>query len=79
MESGSECGEAKASSSTRKVELPTFDGNTERLTNSKSSILSDGDPLQFLKSGNRSKEGSVIKNHTSSLVVENKPKTMKQN
>ena len=63
-ESGSECSEAKASSWTRKVELPTFDGSTKQRTNLKgSSFECDDDPLQFLKSKNRSKEGSVIKNH----------------
>jgi len=63
-ESGSECSEAKASSWTRKVELPTFDGSTKQRTNLKgSSFECDDDPLQFLKSKNRSKDGSVIKNH----------------
>ncbi|KAL5184085.1 Telomere repeat-binding factor 2 [Glycine soja] len=63
--SGSEFSEAKASSWARKVELPSFDRSIEGGTNLKgSSFECDSDPLQFLKSENRSKEGSVIKNHT---------------
>ena len=63
--SGSEFSEAKASSWARKVELPSFDRSIEGGTDLKgSSFECDSDPLQFLKSENRSKEGSVIKNHT---------------
>ncbi|RZB91715.1 hypothetical protein D0Y65_023911 [Glycine soja] len=62
--SGSECSEAEASSWTRKLELPTFDGIIEGETDSKgNSFECDDDPLQFLKLENTSKEGSVIKNH----------------
>ena len=61
----SECSDAKASSWTRKVELPRFDRSIEGGTDLKgSSFDCDSDPLQFLKSENRSKEGSVIKYHT---------------
>ena len=65
-ENGSECSEAKACSWTRKVELATSDGSTKQETNLKgSNFESDDDPLQFLKSENKSKEeGSIIKNHT---------------
>ena len=47
------------------MELPSFDRSIEGGTDLKgSSFECDSDPLQFLKSENRSKEGSVIKNHT---------------
>ncbi|KAL5193949.1 hypothetical protein HKD37_20G056099 [Glycine soja] len=63
--SGLEFSKAKASSWARKVELPSFDRNIERGTDLKgSSFECDSDPLQYLNSENRSKEGSVIKNHT---------------
>ena len=63
--SDSEFSEAKASSWTRKVELPCFDRSIEGGTDLKGkSFECDSDPLQFLKSENRSKECSVIKNHT---------------
>ena len=63
--SGSEFSEAKASSWAKKVELPSFDRSIEGGTDLKGSNFEcDSDPLQFLKSENRSKEGSVIKNHT---------------
>jgi len=63
--SGLESSEAKASSWTRNLELPTFDGSIEGETDSKGNNFEcDDDPLQFLKSENRSKEVSVIKNHT---------------
>jgi len=63
--SGSEFNEAKASSWERKVELSSFDRSIEGETDLKGSNFECGsDPLQFLKSENRSKEGSVIKNHT---------------
>ncbi|RZC20724.1 Regulator of MON1-CCZ1 complex isoform D [Glycine soja] len=75
--SGSEFSEAKASSWARKVELPSFDRSIEGGPDLKgSSFECDSDPLQFLKLENRSKEGSVIKNH---ILVEKKPKMMKQN
>ena len=63
--SGSECNEVKASSLTRNLELPTFDGSIEGEIDSKgSNFKCDGDPMQFWKSENKSKEGSIIKNHT---------------
>ena len=47
------------------VELPSFDRSIEGGTNLKGSNFEcDSDPLQFLKSENKSKEGLVIKNHT---------------
>ena len=47
------------------MELPKSDRSIEGETRLKgSSFECDNDPLQFLKSENRSKEGSVIKNHT---------------
>ncbi|RZB48736.1 hypothetical protein D0Y65_051975 [Glycine soja] len=55
--SGSEFSEAKASSWARKVELPSFDRSIEGGTDLKgSSFECDNDPLQFLKSENKSKE-----------------------
>ncbi|KAL5187785.1 hypothetical protein HKD37_05G013398 [Glycine soja] len=61
----SEFSEAKASSWARKVELPSYNRSIEGGTDLKGSNFEcDSDPLQFLKSENRSKEGSVIKNHT---------------
>ena len=59
------------------MELPSFDRSIQGGTDLKgSSFECDSDPLQFLKLENRSKEGSVIKNH---ILVEKKPKMMKQN
>jgi len=61
---GTKFSEAKASSWARKVELPNFDRSIEGGTDLKdSSFECDNDPLQFLKSENKNKEGSVIKNH----------------
>ena len=63
--SGSECSETEASSWTKKLELPTFGGSIEGEIDSKgSNFKCDGDPMQFWKSENKSKEGSIIKNHT---------------
>ena len=62
---GSKCSEANGSSLTRKVEPPNFDRSIEGEIDFKGgSFECDNDPLQFLKSENRNKECSVIKNHT---------------
>ena len=46
------------------MELPTFDGSTNKGTNMKSSSFECDDALlQFLKSENQSKKSSIIKNH----------------
>jgi len=54
--SGLEFSELNASSWARKVELPSFDRSIEGGTDLKGSNFEcDSDPLQFLKSENRSK------------------------
>ena len=71
--SGSEFSEAKTISWARKVELPIFNRSIKEGTNLKgSSFKCDSDPLQFLKSENRSKKVSVIKNHTLCVGEETK-------
>jgi len=71
--SGLEFSETNASSWARKVELPSFDRSIEGGIELKGSNFEwDSDPMQFLKSENRSKVSSIIKNHTLSGGEENK-------